>query len=150
MEDTQFSIELVQQADYRFETRFEQTGAPPLVTDEPPPLGGDAGPNPSRLLTLAVANCLTASLLFAMRKFRNEPGPLRTRATTTLARNTQNRWRVAGIAVDIHLGRAASDMKLLERILAQFEDYCVVTQSVRPAIPVTVRVFDSDGTALTS
>jgi hypothetical protein len=44
---------------------------------------------PRRLLATAVANCLSASLLFAMRKFRNEPGPLRTHAAAWLARNDQ-------------------------------------------------------------
>jgi len=150
MEDKEFSIELRQQADYVFETQFEGTGVPPLITDEPPPLGGDAGPNPSRLLTLAVANCLSASLLFAMRKFKNEPGPLRTRATTAIERNAENRWRIGRIAVDIQLGRPAAEMKLVDRILAQFEEFCIVTQSVRAAFPVTVRVLDHDGTPLTS
>eukprot|EP01031_Cornospumella_fuschlensis_P043079 gene43079-52648_t len=32
-----------------------------------------------------------------------------------------------------------------ERILAQFEEFCVVTQSVRASIPVTVRVLDATG-----
>jgi hypothetical protein len=30
------------------------------------------------------------------------------------------------------------------------EDFCVVTQSVRVAIPVAVQVFDSEGTLLAS
>ena len=38
---------------------------------------------------------------------------------------------------------------MLERALAQFEDFCVVTQSVRAAFPVDVRVLDSAGTVLT-
>jgi hypothetical protein len=37
---------------------------------------------------------------------------------------------------------------MAERILDQFEDFCVVTQSVRAAIPVTVRVLDRDGAVL--
>lgn len=72
MAASQFSIELAQQADYRFEARFDDPALPPLVTDEPPPLGGGAGPNPARLLGTAVANCLAASLLFSLRKFRND------------------------------------------------------------------------------
>jgi len=147
MSDT-FSIELRQVADYQFDVRFDHPAVPHLRTDEAAPLGADAGPNPSRLLLAAVANCLSASLLFAMRKFKNEPSPLRTVATATLARNERNRIRVASIAVDLHLGIPAASIAMAERILAQFEDFCVVTQSVRAAIPVSVRVFDSDGTPL--
>ena len=143
-------IELVQQADYRFEVHFDNPAVPMLTTDEAPPLGGDAGPNPARLLTVAVANCLSASLLFALRKFKNDPGPLRASATTSLVRSEENRLRVGRIQVDVHLGVAATELKLLERALAQFEDFCVVTQSVRAAFPVDVRVLDSAGTVLKS
>ena len=147
--DSTFTIELVQQADYRFEVHFDNPAVPLLTTDEAPPLGGDAGPNPARLLTAAVANCLSASLLFALRKFKNDPGALRASATTSLVRSEQNRLRVGRIQVDIHLGVAATELKMLERTLAQFEDFCVVTQSVRAAFPVDVRVLDSAGTVLT-
>jgi len=150
MDSNTFTIELQQQADYRFEVHFDNPGVPPLVTDESAPLGGDAGPNPSRLLTTAVANCLSASLLFAMRKFKNQPEPLRATATTTMGRNEANRMRVQRIAVDLHLGVAAGQLTMLDRILAQFEDFCVVTQSVRAAIPVDVRVIDATGTVLKS
>lgn len=146
--DGQFSIELKQQADYRFEVHFDNPAVPPLVTDEAAPLGRDEGPNPSRLLTTAVANCLSASLLFAMRKFKNEPGPLRTVATATLGRNADKRLRVLGISVDVHLGVPAAGLVMLDRILAQFEEFCVVTQSVRTSIPVAVRVFDVTGAVL--
>jgi organic hydroperoxide reductase OsmC/OhrA len=146
--DTDFTIELLQQADYRFEVHFDSAAVPVWVTDEAPPLGQDAGPNPSRLLLLAVANCLSASLLFALRKFKAEPGPLRTRATASLLRNEQKRLRVQRMQVDIHLGVAGAQLKQLDRALAQFEDFCVVTQSVRAAISVDVRVFDSLGVVL--
>lgn len=143
-----FTIELQQQGDFRFEVHFDKPQLAPMLTDEPSPLGTDAGPNPTRLLATAVANCLSASLLFASRKFGNDPGPLRTTATLELARNPQGRWRVGHIDVDLHLGRAASEQKSLDRVLSQFEDFCVVTQSVRAAIPVAVRVLDVDGAVL--
>jgi organic hydroperoxide reductase OsmC/OhrA len=140
--DNEFKIELEQQSDYRFEVHFDDTAVPPLITDELPPLGGNAGPSPSRLLGTAVANCLAASLLFAMRKFKNEPGPIRATATVTMARNAQNRMRIGRIAVDLHLAAKAAELSQLDRILSQFEEFCVVTQSVRAGIPVDVRVFD--------
>ena len=141
-------IELRQQQDYRFAVHFDSTEIPELITDEGAPLGGDAGPSPSQLLGTAVANCLGASLLFAMRKHGNEPGPLRLVATVHMARNEQKRLRIARIGVDLHLGIPAAAVQRLDRILDQFEDFCVVTQSVRAAIPVDVRVIDADGTLL--
>lgn len=144
----QFTIELRQQANYRFEVHFDNPAVPVLITDEAIPLGGDEGPNPSRLLVTAIANCLSASLLFALRKFKNEPGTLRATASATLGRNAEKRMRVLGVVVDLHLGVAAGSLVMLDRILAQFEEFCVVTQSVREAIPVSVRVFDATGALL--
>ena len=141
-------IKLLQQADFRFAVDFGTAAIPVLITDEPAPLGSGQGPNPEQLLGAAVANCLAASLLFAMRKFKNDPSPLRAVATVTPVRNAQNRMRVGSIAVELNLGVAASAVASLDRILALFEDFCVVTQSVRSAIPVTVRVLDVNGALL--
>ena len=147
---SEIRIELVRQSDYRFEARFDDPRIPMLLTDEAAPLGGNTGPNPVRLLAVAVANCLAASLLFAMRKFKNDPGALRAVATVQMARNPQNRLRVGRIGVDLHLGTNASEVPMLDRILGQFEEFCVVTQSVRPAFPVDVRVLDKTGAVLHS
>lgn len=148
MSDGEFRVVLQQQADYRFEVRFDNASIPPLITDETAPLGGDAGPNPSRLLGAAVANCLAASLLFAMRKFKNAPEPLRAVATVQLVRNEQKRMRIGRIAVELHLGVPAAALTQLDRVLTQFEEFCVVTQSVRAGIDVDVRVLDHDGRVL--
>ena len=107
-----------------------------------------AGPNPARLLGAAVANCLAASLLFALRKFGNEPGAVHATAAVTLARNEHGRLRVPAIRVDIQLGVPAQALKRLDRALEQFEEFCVVTQSVRAGIAVEVRVTDSNGIPL--
>jgi organic hydroperoxide reductase OsmC/OhrA len=113
-------------------------------------LGAGAGPNPARLLGTAVANCLAASLLFSLRKFRNQVEPLLAVATVSMVRNAQNRLRIGRIGVDLHLAGTAGDVKSLHRVLGQFEDFCVVTQSVRAGIAVDVRVLDRHGSVLTS
>ncbi len=138
-------LTLEQDEDYSFRIRFDETSLADLMTDEPSPLGHDRGPNPSRLLLAAVANCLSASLLFALRKFRNTPGTIVTEATAELARNEQGRLRVGHIHVDIRLAEPAATHASLERILAQFEDFCVVTESVRHGVEVSVAVIDADG-----
>lgn len=143
-----FRIELRQQEGYRFTVKFDQPELPALMVDEPPPLGTGAGPDPARLLGVAVANCLAASLLFALRKFGNEPGPLRALADVALVRNDQGRLRIPRIEVELHLGVPWGALRHANRALAQFEDYCVVTQSVRAGIEVLVQVLDSAGTLM--
>ena len=146
--DNPVQIKLEQQQDFQFAVHFDNPLIPVLLTDEPAPLGGGQGPNPEQILAVSVANCLSASLLFAMRKFKNDPSPIRTLATIGTWRNAQNRIRINAISVDITIGVPATSITMLERILGQFEDFCVVTQSVRTAIPVTVRVLDAEGALL--
>jgi organic hydroperoxide reductase OsmC/OhrA len=143
-----FGITLEQVSDYEFRVRFDDTAIPDLITDETSPLGGDAGPNPSRLLGTAVANCLAASLLFALRKYKNAPGTVGAKARVTLTRNEHNRLRITHIGVDLQLADKAEVLAHLDRALAQFEDFCIATQSVRQGIKVDVSVRDGEGTLL--
>lgn len=148
MSEQTIELSLEQVADYEFRIRFDGTELPDLATDEPAPLGHDAGPNPARLLLAGVANCLAASLLFALRKFRNRPAPLRASARATMARNEHGRWRIDGMEVDLALADPAASLANVERALAQFEDFCIVTESVRAGIPVAVKVTDAKGTTV--
>lgn len=138
-------IELQQEEKYRFRVTFDNPAVPPLITDESAPLGADAGPNPGRLLATAVANCLTASLMFALGKFKNDPAPVHAAVDVTMARNEAKRLRIGGMAVHIQFGKRAADTHMLEHVLAQFEEFCIVTQSVRSGFPITVEVLDADG-----
>lgn len=148
MSEAGFSITVEQESDYVFRVIFDDTDAPDLLTDEPEPLGGGSGPNPSRMLVAAVANCMSASLLFALRKFKNAPGKLVTRATATLGRNADKRLRVERIDATISLPGDPADYQNLDRILAQFEQFCVVTESVRHGVEVAVSVADAQGRVL--
>ncbi len=144
---TTVSVSLQQQADYRFEIRFGG-GIATLIADEPAPLGQGQGPSPAQLLCASVGNCLSDSLLFALRKFKQAPEPLRCDVQADVGRNADNRLRILGIHATITLGVPASSLDHLERALAQFEEFCTVTQSVRQALPVRVTVIDADGHTL--
>jgi uncharacterized OsmC-like protein len=143
----QFSFSLEQQDDYAFLIRFDNE-LPPLLADEPAPLGKGAGPNPSRLLAASIANCLSASLLFALRKFKNKPGRIVTSVTARMERNDQKRLRVGGVSVVIQIDSPEEMLDHLDRVLEQFEEFCIVTQSVRSGFPVNVTVRDSAGKIL--
>lgn len=138
------TVTLTQRQGYQFEHHFAPT-LPVLLADEPAPLGTGTGPSPVDLLASAVGNCLSASLLFACQKYKDDPGALRAEVQAEVGRNDRNRMRVLGLAVDLHLGRPAAEVAHLQRVLDSFEDYCTVTQSVAPAIPVRLRVLDSTG-----
>lgn len=142
-------LSLEQQEDFAFLIRFEER-PDALLTDEPPPLGKGAGPSPALLLLGGVANCLCASLLFALRKYRNTPGRLRADVEAAAERNDAGRWRIPRAKVTLHLAEAASAHRELERILGQFEQFCIVTQSVREGLDVAVSIRDADGRELWS
>lgn len=146
--DQPIRISLEQEEDYAFKIRFEDTDLPEWLTDEPPPLGGGRGPNPSRMLLAAVANCLAASLLFALRKFKNQPGRLHAEISSQMARNEAGRWRLPRAKVVLRLADGADALSQIERVLAQFEEFCVVTQSVREGIAVDVEVQDGSGAVI--
>lgn len=141
------TVKLRQEKDFRFAIDFGGA-VPVLYGDETPPLGGGSGPNPAQLLAAAVGNCMSDSLLFAIRKFKQQPEPIHTEATATIDRNAENRLRVQDIKVKLTLGAAGSSLTHLDRALAQFEEFCTVGQSVRQGIPVTVEVYDSAGLRL--
>lgn len=144
-ESQETRIVLEQEGAYAFKVRFEGTDLEALHTDEPAPLGAGAGPNPSALLLSGIANCLGASLVFALRKFRNDPAPIRAEIVARRERNDAGRWRIPHADVTIALGDKAADLEHFDRVLAQFEQFCIVTQSVRDGISVDVRIVDADG-----
>ncbi len=141
-------VAVTQVGDYAFRVEFEGTQLEALITDEPSPLGHDEGPNPSRLLLAAIGNCMAASLLFALRKFRNQPGPIVATIRATPERNAAGRWRIPKAEVELRLAEPAASHVQMDRILSQFEEFCIVTQSVREGVAVSARVVDAEGRQL--
>jgi organic hydroperoxide reductase OsmC/OhrA len=91
---------------------------------------------------------LSDSLLFAFRKFKQVPEPIHCVVTAEIGRNADNRLRVLNMTAEIRMGALASALDQVEHVLAQFEEFCTVTQSVRQGIPVTIQVFDGAGVQL--
>ncbi|MCB4366119.1 OsmC family protein [Hydrogenophaga taeniospiralis] len=141
------SVTITRQSGYQFLVDFG-AAIPSLLADEPAPLGQGAGPAPDHLLLAAVANCLSASLLFSLQKFKQDPGTLVATATPEMGRNENKRLRIVGIHVKLELGQAAASIEHLDRVLAQFEEFCTVSMSVRQGIPIHVQVQDGTGAIL--
>jgi organic hydroperoxide reductase OsmC/OhrA len=128
---------------YEFVATFPDSEAlPPIVFDEPPPLGEGSGPNAAAVLAAAIGNCLAASFAFCLRKVRLEPLDVSVEVVAHVARNEQGRFRIKGIDVELAPEVLAEDRSRLHRCEQLFEDFCMVTESVRRGIPVAVKVIE--------
>jgi organic hydroperoxide reductase OsmC/OhrA len=135
-----FTLALTLRDGYAFSVDFEQEGIPPLLLDESPPLGVGRGPDAARLLAAAIGNCLGASLLYCLRKARVEVREMHTTVEGTLVRNERGRVRIGAIRVKLAPDVAPEQRDRVSRCLGLFEDFCIVTESVRQGVRVDVEV----------
>ncbi len=133
-----FQLQIERVHDYEFRVRFDRPGVPDLIIDEPRPLGQEMGPNPARILAAAVGSCLSASLAFCLDRAKVPLRDLTTDVSVDLERNDHKRLRVGRIAVLLH--PVVDDPNGLANCLETYEDFCVVTQSVREGLDVQVGV----------
>ncbi len=134
------SVRLELTGGYAFLARFPGIDAT-WTLDEPTPLGASTGPNASQALATATAHCLSASLLFCLRRGGIEPRGLVAEARAFTGRTEEHRLRVVRIEVTLRLEVAPdADPVRLRRCREVFENYCVVTGAVRTGIPVEVRL----------
>ena len=105
------------------------------------------GPNPSRLLGLAVLSCLSASFEFCLQKRNLSIEDLNATAEITIIRNEKGFWRIKKI--DCNIKPSIQDPKARKRAEqclktikdnVFYEQYCIVTESVRKGIEVNVNV----------
>lgn len=145
MSDTRtHRIRLTLDRGYEFDAAFPGVAGEPRVRlDEPAPLGEGHGPNAAALLGAAVGNCLAASLLFCLNKSRARVAGLEADVDVTVERNAEGRFRITGIRVALDPQVCGDDGARLARCQGLFEDFCIVTESVRAGIPVDVRVGEA-------
>jgi len=134
---SRFAISVKQIGGYEFQVKFDKEQFAPIRMDEPPPLGHDSAPNAARVLAAAIGNCLSASLVFCASKSKIALENVSADVDVEIVRTETKRLRVGRIAVKLHVGR---DPQTLAGCLSTFEDFCIVTQSVRRGIDVTVDV----------
>ena len=139
-EEKTFQVEVEHERDFVFKVDFGIDGVDDLIMDEPEPVGGGIGPNAERLVAAAVGNCLSASLLFCLRKSRVEVSGMKTTVEGVIARNEEGRWRIRELSVELTPEVDEDQRKQLERCISIFENFCIASQSVRQGIPINVKV----------
>jgi uncharacterized OsmC-like protein len=140
MEEKEFNLTLTLGEGMQFDTEFDGEKMSNLLFDEPAPAGEDEGPNAARVLGAAVGNCLSASLLFCLRKARVNVEGMRTEVRGIIGRNEKGRFRVENIAVRVITEIPPEDQPRVDRCLKVFEDFCIVSASVRQGIDIDVEV----------
>jgi len=129
--------------DFEFVAEFPDLPKPAALTlDEPSPLGHDDGPNAAAVLGAAIGDCLAASLAFCLQKSRVSMDHLEADVVTHVGRNTSGKLRITGIDVELKPEVDDADAGRLHRCGRLFEDFCIVTQSVRQGIPINVKVAE--------
>jgi uncharacterized OsmC-like protein len=136
---SRFSVRVEQIEGFEFRVKFDKEQFAPLLLDEPPPLGHDAAPNAARVLAAAIGNCLAASLVFCLKKAGIAASGVSADVDVEVVRNESRRLRVGKVNVTLHTNLPATDPSLMS-CLGTFEDFCIVTQSVRQGIDVAVHV----------
>jgi len=131
---------LRKEAGYDFEIMIDELPGSKLHMDEPSPLGTSKGPSAAMMLSSAVGHCLTSSLQFCLEKSRAKVKDISTDVETSLVRNERGRWRIGEIKVKLNISVDDSDKEKLQRCKALFEDFCIVTASVKEGVNVDVEL----------
>jgi organic hydroperoxide reductase OsmC/OhrA len=130
-------ITLERKTRYEFVVRVDEMA---FITDETPPLGEGHGPSPDGLLGAAIGSCLASSLLFCLEKAHLPVDKVSATVDVDKTRNERGRIRVGSIRVGLTMQVSQENHERFERCRQLFEDYCVITESVRHGIPVEVAV----------
>ncbi|EQD39993.1 OsmC family protein, partial [mine drainage metagenome] len=131
------TVELSQVERYRFEATFPGTPYGALRVDEPSPMGGDDGPNPGRMLAVAVGHCLSSTLVNSLERAHVRAAPIRTRVEVEVGRNDRGRLRVRSLSVALATHPLdEADRPRFDHCVEIFEDFCTVSGAVRDGVPI--------------
>jgi uncharacterized OsmC-like protein len=139
MDEKDFALRLTLEDGFRMNIDFGDD-LPGLAIDEAPPLGDGAGPNPAHVLGGAIGGCLGASLLYCMRRARIDVAGMGVDVSGRVVRNDRGHWRVQAIRVRLEVQLPDEQRGRLARCISVFEDYCIVSESVRRGIPIVIEV----------
>ena len=139
-EEKTFNVSMTREKDFVFKVDFGLENFD-FTMDEPEPVGGNTGPNASKVLAAAMGNCLTASLMFCLNKARAEVGGIETNVEGKMRRNEKGRWRISEINVEISPEIDMDEFSSqYDRCNKLFEDFCIVSKSIEEGIPINVEV----------
>jgi organic hydroperoxide reductase OsmC/OhrA len=140
--ERRFAVHLEHQGRYRFTSQASEDGVlhgAPYASDEPDPVGDNAGPSTPALLGSALGHCLSAALLEALKHAHIDVSDCETDAVAVVIPNEKGLPRIDHVEVTIRPRIPASSRKA-DHCADIFQNYCTVTQSVKRGVDVRVQV----------
>lgn len=132
-----FEVELNWLKNFTFEVTVN--GFPKFYMDELEPVGEDSAPNPADYLLVSVGGCVASSFLYSTLKLGISIKKLQVKVWGKYTRK-EGMVRVGEVNVELYVDPATENVPAenLELCLNVFRRYCVVSESLKEGIPVTV------------
>ncbi len=141
MEEAEFNVEIKRLEGYDFRVSFKG-GEEKLLMSEPEPLGRKEYPNGGHVMGAAIGHCMCSGLIFCLEREGVNIGPVKAEVTVKMERNEQDKLRIS--LVHAKLFPQVEDLESAKDCIESFEEYCIVTQSVRQGIEVKSEVTPSE------
>jgi uncharacterized OsmC-like protein len=140
--ERRFAVNLTHRRNYQFVSQASEDGrvhGERYISDEPDPVGDNAGPSTPAMLATALGHCLSAALLEALRRSQLNVLGCETEAIAVVQPNAEGHPRIDHVDVKLR-PRLDERQTQMYRCAEIFEDHCTVTSSVRRGIDVRVQV----------
>ncbi len=140
--ERRFGVRVTHQERYRFLSQASEAGqkhGAPYLSDEPEPVGDNAGPSTPALLASAIGHCLSASLLECLKHAHVDVLSCRADAEAVVRPNAEGKPRIDHVEVTIR-PQVKGPSKRLTRCEDVYKNYCTVTSSVERGIAVEVKI----------
>ncbi len=106
--------------------------------DTPREHGGDgAAPCPDQLFMASLAGCIMNTFNYYRRMLEAETRDLTVNVSSDIELTKTSGYRVTGINIDIQVWSDRENRELNRRCAERAEEYCHITKSIEPAIPIT-------------
>ena len=102
--------------------------------------GNEAAPCPDHLFTASLAGCIVNTFNYFRRMLDAETRDLTVNASMDIELNDTGGYRVTGIGIDVQVWSDPENHELNQRCARRAIEYCHLTKSVEPAIPIATSV----------
>jgi len=102
--------------------------------------GNETAPCPDQLFAASLAGCIINTFNYYRRILEAETRDLTVNASMDIELTDTDGYRVTGINIDIQVWSDQENKDLNQRIAERAKEYCHITKSIEPAIPINTQI----------